>query len=106
MDHHTHHGHVHEKTKADPVESGAQHITGKSKTHQSMHHDVMHHDHERTTSRKDGMDHDELHDHSGHAGMIDDFKKRFYVVLALTIPIMLLSPMIQHWLGVNSQFTG
>ena len=30
--------------------------------------------------------------------MIADFKKRFYVVLILTIPIMLLSTMIQHWL--------
>lgn len=44
------------------------------------------------------------HDH--HAMMIADFKKRFYVVLALTIPIMLLSEMIQHWLGVHWQFTG
>ena len=38
--------------------------------------------------------------------MIDDFKKRFYVVLILTIPIMLLSQMIQHWLKVDWQFAG
>lgn len=44
------------------------------------------------------------HDH--HAMMIDDFKKRFYVVLILTIPIMLLSPMIQHFMGVDWSFTG
>jgi P-type Cu2+ transporter len=44
------------------------------------------------------------HDH--HAMMIDDFKKRFYVVLVLTIPIMFLSPMIQHWLNVHWEFTG
>src|SRR3990170_8251310 len=55
---------------------------------------------------------DEMHGHAphgegGHAhheGMIDDFKKRFYVALALTIPIMALSPMIQHWLNVNWSF--
>jgi Cu2+-exporting ATPase len=41
-----------------------------------------------------------------HAMMIADFKKRFYVVLALTIPIMLLSTMIQHFIGINWQFTG
>jgi len=41
-----------------------------------------------------------------HAGMIGDFKKRFYVVLALTIPIMALSPMIQHWLHVDWSFAG
>src|SRR5687767_5295323 len=34
--------------------------------------------------------------HAHHEGMIDDFKKRFYVVLVLTIPIVALSPMIQH----------
>ncbi|MES2431664.1 MAG: copper-translocating P-type ATPase [Bacteroidota bacterium] len=44
--------------------------------------------------------------HNHHAIMIADFRKRFYVVLILTIPIMLLSEMIQHWLGVNWQFTG
>src|SRR3990170_6336479 len=42
--------------------------------------------------------------HAHHAGMIDDFKKRFYVALALTIPIMALSPMIQHWLNVDWTF--
>jgi Cu2+-exporting ATPase len=44
--------------------------------------------------------------HAHHAGMIEDFKKRFYTVLALTIPIMALSPMIQHWLNVHWTFTG
>lgn len=44
--------------------------------------------------------------HAHHAGMIDDFKKRFYVVLGLTIPIMALSPMIQHWLNVDWSFPG
>ena len=37
----------------------------------------------------------EGHNHPAHGGMIVDFKKRFYVVLMLTIPIMLLSTMIQ-----------
>jgi Cu2+-exporting ATPase len=41
-----------------------------------------------------------------HAMMIADFKKRFYVVLVLTIPIVLLSTMIQQFIGVNWQFTG
>ena len=44
------------------------------------------------------------HDH--HAMMINDFKKRFYVVLTLTVPIMLLSPMIQHWMNVHWEFAG
>lgn len=44
--------------------------------------------------------------HANHAGMIDDYKKRFYIVLVMTIPIMALSPMIQHWLRVNWMFAG
>jgi Cu2+-exporting ATPase len=57
-------------------------------------------------------DHNPLMDHSGHdhhpahGGMIEDFKKRFYVVLLLTIPIMLLSEMIQHWLNIHISFAG
>ena len=41
-----------------------------------------------------------------HTGMIADFKKRFYVVLILTLPIMLLSEMIQHWLNIQISFPG
>ncbi len=44
------------------------------------------------------------HDH--HAMMIEDFKKRFYAVLILTIPIMLLSEMIQHLLNLHISFPG
>jgi Cu2+-exporting ATPase len=42
--------------------------------------------------------------HRNHTGMIADFRKRFYVVLALTIPILLLSEMIQHLLGIHIDF--
>lgn len=44
--------------------------------------------------------------HAHHAMMIGDFKKRFFITLILTVPIMLLSPMIQQWLGVDWKFTG
>jgi Cu2+-exporting ATPase len=46
------------------------------------------------------------HEGHNHAMMIADFKKRLYVVLILTIPIMLLSTMIQKFIGVDWQFTG
>lgn len=70
------------------------------------------HHHQRgsnQTTEMQGMHNHDNHavgGHAHHAGMIDDFKKRFYVVLALTIPIMALSPMIQHWLKVDWAFTG
>ncbi len=65
--------------------------------HSTMNHSSMHHD----ANPHMGM---EGHDH--HKMMIQDFKKRFFITLILTIPIMLLSPMIQHWLGVDWMFTG
>jgi Cu2+-exporting ATPase len=50
--------------------------------------------------------HTGMSEHDHHTMMIADFKKRFYIVLVLTIPIMLLSTMIQKFMGVNWQFTG
>ena len=63
--------------------------------HSKMDHSKMQHG----SNPKMGM---EGHDHNM---MIADFKKRFFVVLILTVPIMLLSMMIQKFLGVNCQFT-
>ena len=48
----------------------------------------------------------EMAGHDHHKMMTDDFKRRFYFVLILTVPIMALSPMIQHFTGVNWQFQG
>ncbi len=44
--------------------------------------------------------------HNHHAMMIADFKRRFYIISALTVPIMLLSVMIQQFIGINWQFEG
>ena len=44
------------------------------------------------------------HDH--HAMMIGDFKKRFWISLIITVPILLLSEMIQHWLKFEIKFAG
>ncbi len=46
----------------------------------------------------------EGHDH--HAMMIDDFKKRFWISVVLTVPVLLLSEMIQHWLNFHIKFPG
>ncbi len=50
-----------------------------------------------------GHQHDH-HDH--HKMMIEDFKKRFWISLILTVPVLLLSPMIQQWFGLDWQFSG
>jgi len=78
--------------------SNMQHDTKSSHKSNDMH---QHH----VTKKEDNplMGH-AGHDH--HAMMIEDFKKRFYIVLVLTIPIMLLSEMIQHWLNIHISFAG
>lgn len=58
------------------------------------------------------MDHAKM-DHSGHAShgdhhrmMIEDFKRRFWVSLILMLPVLLLAPMIQNFMGVSWTFPG
>jgi len=41
-----------------------------------------------------------------HEMMIQDFKKRFFISLLLTIPILILSPLIQQFFGLTFTFTG
>ncbi len=41
-----------------------------------------------------------------HRMMIKDFRRRFYVSLIVTIPILILSPTIQGWLGVSITIPG
>ncbi|GAB1483578.1 hypothetical protein MASR2M78_23940 [Treponema sp.] len=46
------------------------------------------------------------HDHNAHHRMmIKDFK-RFYITLALTLPVLALSPLIQQLLGFSFGFSG
>jgi Cu2+-exporting ATPase len=71
----------------------------------------MEHDHQSPAMDHSKMQHGsgqsmDMAGHDHHAMMIADFKKRFYVVLALTIPVMLLSIQIQQWLHLDISFTG
>ena len=59
------------------------------------------HDHENHNQHQE---HDS-HDHSDHhAMMIKDFRKRFWISLVITVPILVLSPMIQDLLGYEFTF--
>ncbi|MDX1617496.1 MAG: copper-translocating P-type ATPase, partial [Balneolaceae bacterium] len=42
------------------------------------------------------------HDHHEH--MVRDFRKRFWISLVPTVPILALSPLIQEFLGISGQF--
>ena len=44
--------------------------------------------------------------HEHHAMMVADFRRRFFVCLALTVLILALSPMLQGWLGFEFAFPG
>ena len=86
--------------------------------HHHGHHTTDHSDHsaktksiptEHSKMEMHGADHGEM-DHSAHdkhAGHhTGDFLKRFWICLILTIPILVLSPMVQQWLGFEISFTG
>lgn len=45
-------------------------------------------------------------DHNHHAMVVEDFKRRFFVSLFFMVPILLLSPMIHMFLGVDWRFWG
>ncbi len=69
----------------------------------------MEHEHHHNHGN-DHKEHNKKHgDHSNHhAHMAQDFLKRFWISLALSIPIIALSPMIQVFLGLRESwsFTG
>jgi Cu2+-exporting ATPase len=44
--------------------------------------------------------------HNHHEMMIKDFKRRFFVSLVVTVPLLALSPMIQKWTGISIIFAG
>ncbi len=60
---------------------------------------------DKHNQHKEGEDHEhhgnhEHHDHTEHHQMmIKDFRRRFWISLIITLPILLLSPMVQDLLG-------
>lgn len=71
-------------------------------THNSNHNDQGHGEMDHDNGNHEG--HEDHQDH--HAMMVEDFKRRFFFSLIITIPILLLSPMIQGFLGVDWRFIG
>ncbi|HEV8400707.1 MAG TPA: heavy metal translocating P-type ATPase [Gemmatimonadales bacterium] len=56
----------------------------------------MHHAAAQTLER-----HERDAGHAGHASMVDDFRRRFWISLALTLPVLATSEMLQHLLGLR-----
>jgi Cu2+-exporting ATPase len=72
--------------------------------------DHSNHSHNQHDSHKKGkheMKGMQGNDHSmHHMHMIEDFKKRFWVSLVITLPIVVLAPMIQDLVGYEFRFDG
>ncbi len=66
-----------------------------------MNHEHHLHKHEEITAQPKPHAH---RDH--HAHMAEEFKKKFWISLILTIPILILSPMIQSLMGIQIRFLG
>lgn len=68
-----------------------------------------HHSEHETGDHHNGHNEDQEDGHQDHhAHMVADFRRRFWVSLVLSIPIIVLAPLIQGFLGVKGQwdFTG
>jgi Cu2+-exporting ATPase len=94
---HLEHSHHHDQSNhGHKVSHNHEHKQNNDHQHDQNNHDRNGHDH---------SDHDG-HGHGHHAHMIDDFKKRFWISLALSVPIIILAPMIQELLGYEFGFEG
>ncbi|MGA9179231.1 MAG: heavy metal translocating P-type ATPase, partial [Desulfobacterales bacterium] len=68
-----------------------------------------HHSEHKTGENHNGHNGDNDGGHQDHhAHMVADFRRRFWISLVLSIPIVLLAPLIQGFMGVKGQwdFTG
>lgn len=66
-----------------------------------------HKNHDSNKSDHNHGDHKSNHNHGDHhKQMAEDFKRRFWISIFLTIPVLLLSSTIQQWFGYELVFAG
>jgi len=72
-----------------------------------MKHDV-HKGHEMDTAKHGDVKHKERSHIDHHAHLVAELKRRFWVSLIITVPILILSPVIQEWIGIDNaiRFSG
>lgn len=90
IEHQKHAGH--EMSNQKEVEHGMkhpEHAEHEMKHPEHVEHEMKHHEH---------AEHDH---HSHHEHMVLDFRKRFWISLIITVPVLLLSPLIQKFLGIE-----
>lgn len=90
------HHHNHNKSVPDKEQGGDAHFN---------------HNHEHDKRKGSGGSKSDHKDHQGHHGnhhkqMAEDFKTRFWISVLFTIPVILLSSMVQDWVGYELDFPG
>jgi Cu2+-exporting ATPase len=105
------HDHSKENSDDNNAHQNADAHNGKSKSedgqNNTSHHEPVN-DHESHQHAKQNHEHDhEHHDHTDHHRMmIKDFRRRFWISLIFTLPILALSPMVQDLLGFEFALLG
>ncbi len=107
------HEDVKENNMNHNMQKSHMHSEMKSESHKSMHHDMEEEFHKNQMKmKKDNKmpDMHEMHNHAEHdrheGHSVSGFKNKFFVVLILIIPVLLLSPAIQNWLKFSISFPG
>ena len=103
------HNYHHEKHEPQEHNHKSQKREGHQEHEKHIHYDHeehkehTNHDHEEHREHKEHIHHDHA-DH--HQQMVRDFKKRFIISALVTIPILLLSPLIQQLFNFRFGFPG
>ena len=90
--------HHHDKKKHEKKHTGHENHTHHHGGEADM--NDKHKEHSGQKSHRHGGHHDH------HAHMIQDFKKRFWISLVLSVPVLVLAPMIQQFFGYELDFPG
>ncbi|MFA6863498.1 MAG: copper-translocating P-type ATPase [Dysgonamonadaceae bacterium] len=91
----------------DKIKSNQQHNHSKKNSADNNEHQNDHKNHQQTKQNHDHGNEHEHHDHTDHHRMmIKDFKRRFWISLIFTLPILALSPMVQDLFGFEFSFLG
>ena len=83
------------------------HVNAERHDHPEKHDQPAEHNHSARKNTSHEAHKNGLKDHSGHHGvMIKEFRRRFWLSLIFTLPILILSPMIQDLLGFRFTLLG
>jgi P-type Cu2+ transporter len=93
----------HRHTKHKPGEYRRSGGTETEAHHGEEKHSHASHDHEGDTGNVKNTVHEDRSAHVDHTGHEQMFRRKFWISLLLSIPVLIFSPTIQSWLGFDIQ---